>query len=103
MGAWVGRSRTLKLVYSPAARLDLLRIRQFYAELGSHRGLRLAARLRAELKLLKRHPRLGQRIDDPLLGDIEMRRLIVDELEVRYAVANGELRILRVWHGREHR
>ncbi len=103
MGTGAKGFGAVKLLYSPAVRIDLERIRRFYAELDSDRGLRLGVHLRAELKLLKHHPRLGQPIDDPDLGEIEMRRLIIAGCEVRYAIVGDEIRILRIWHGREER
>ena len=103
MGAQLGQAAVMKLVYAPEVRADLLRIRSFYLEFDSNRGLRLGVQLRAELKLLNRYPRLGQRIDDAALGDVEMRRLMISGCDVRYAIAGREVRVLRSWHEREDR
>jgi plasmid stabilization system protein ParE len=46
-------------------------------------------------------PRLGERVDRP--GSQEIRRIFAGDYEVRYAIVESEINVVRVWHTRENR
>ena len=71
-------SRTLRLVWSPAARNDLIRLRDFIGEQNPDAARRAAEALKKAANLLLEHPGIGPRIEDR-----EDRELFVDTLRVK--------------------
>jgi len=95
-------SRTLRLVWSPAARRDLIRLRQFIEPHNPAAARRAAAALRKAASLLREQPGIGRRIEGR-----EDRELPVSfgrrGYLLRYRLHADTIVILRVWHGLEDR
>jgi hypothetical protein len=51
--------------------------------------------------LLQYHPRLGVRL--PEFSPREVRRLFVDDYELRYEIRGNTIFIINLWHTREDR
>lgn len=96
------RSRTLTLVWSPAARRDLVRLRQFIEPHNPAAARRAASALRKAGDLLREQPGIGKRIEGR-----DDRELIVPfgkrAYLLRYRLHEDTIVILRIWHGREER
>lgn len=95
-------SRTLRLVWSPAARNDLIRLRDFIGEHNPDAARRAAEALKKAANLLLEHPGIGPRIEDR-----EDRELFVPFGQrgyvLRYRLDEETIVILRLWHGLEDR
>lgn len=92
----------MKLVYSPEALGDLVRLREFIAEKNPAAAQRISIALLNGIEPLKQFPRLGVEVrqaPDPKT----IRDLVVDRYVVRYLVTEKTIFILRVWHHREDR
>ena len=95
-------SRTLRLVWSPAARNDLIRLREFIGEHNPDAARRAAEALKKAADLLLKHPGIGPRIEGR-----EDRELFVPFGQrgyvLRYRLDEETIVILRLWHGLEDR
>jgi plasmid stabilization system protein ParE len=92
--------RKLKLVWSPAARQDLIRLRKFIEPHNPDAARRAAGALKKATSLLAEHPAIGGRLEDR--EDREMfvpygRRGYI----MRYRLHEETIVIVRVWHVRE--
>ncbi|MEJ2327297.1 MAG: type II toxin-antitoxin system RelE/ParE family toxin [Chromatiaceae bacterium] len=96
------RSRALKLVWSQAARRDLIRLREFIEPHNPAAARRAAALLRKAANLLQEQPGIGRRIEGR-----EDRELSVPFGQrgylLRYRLHEDTIVILRIWHGLEDR
>ena len=94
--------RTLKLVWSPAARNDLIRLRDFIRQHNPDAARRAAEDLKKAASLLLEHPGIGTRVVDR-----EDRELFVPFGQrgyiLRYRLDEETVVILRLWHGLEDR
>ena len=95
-------SRTLRLVWSAAARNDLIRLRDFIDEHNPDAARRAAEALKKAANFLLEHPGIGPRIEDR-----EDRELFVPFGQrgyvLRYRLDEETIVILRLWHGLEDR
>lgn len=89
----------MKLVFSVAARDDLIRLREFITEKNPRAARRVARLLRRSIQKLKDHPRIGK----PTEALPWCRDLAVSSYVVRYRIDGQTVEIIRVWHGREDR
>jgi plasmid stabilization system protein ParE len=96
------RPRVLKLVWSPAARRDLIRLREFIEPDNPAAARRAAAILSKAANLLQEQPGIGRRIEGR-----EDRELSVPFGQrgylLRYRLHEDTIVILRIWHGLENR
>jgi plasmid stabilization system protein ParE len=96
------RPRVLKLVWSPAARRDLIRLREFIEPDNPAAARRAAAILSKAANLLQEQPGIGRRIEGR-----EDRELSVPFGQrgylLRYRLHEDTIVILRIWHGLEDR
>lgn len=94
--------RTLRLVWSPPARYDLIRLRDFIRQHNPDAAGRAAEALKKATNLLLEHPGIGPRIEDR-----EDRELFVPFGQrgyvLRYRLDEDTIVILRLWHGLEDR
>ena len=95
----------MKLAFSREARSDFVRLRAFIAEHGPTAAERAARRLIQGIKRLVRHPRLGKRVGiaPGQIAPEEIRDWLVGDYVIRYLIANDQLIVLRLWHGKENR
>ena len=91
----------MRLRWWGAAIDDLGRLHRFLRPKNRQAADRLLRDLRLGALKLVDLPRKRERIDLP--GPREIRRLLVDDYELRYELIGDEIRILRVWHTRESR
>jgi toxin ParE1/3/4 len=90
----------MRLIFSRAAVLDLVRLREFIAMHNPGAVKRVSRRLRGAIKGLVNNPQIGRPVPD-LPG--EVRELIFGKYIARYEVRAHSLYILRIWHGKEDR
>ena len=91
----------MRLIWSTRAVRELVRLQTFLAETSPQAAARVARTVVAAVDRLQQQPRIGVRLEG--FGDHEVRRIIVGNYEVRYAIADAALRILALWHTRERR
>ena len=95
----------MKLAFSREARGDFVRLRALVAEHGPAAAERAARRLIQEIERLVRYPRLQKRVcivsDQTAPG--ENRDWLVGDYVVKYLIANNQIIVLRLWHGKENR
>ena len=92
----------MKLVYSREAIADLVRLRAFIAEYDPGAAARIAADLVARMDQLCRFPGMGRSVAETPQPDT-VRDFVFGKYVVRYAVHEGALVVLRVWHHFEDR
>ena len=94
--------RTLRLVWSPAARNDLIRLRDFISQHNPDVARRAAEALKQAANLLLEHPGIGPRVEDR-----EYRELFILFWQrgnvLRYRLDEETIVKLRLWHGLENR
>jgi plasmid stabilization system protein ParE len=91
----------VKLVYSPQAVQDLVRLRQFIAEKDPVAAARVAAELVGRIEQLLNFPEMGRPVpQSPEPGAV--RDFVFGSYVVRYTVHPSALAILRIWHQLEH-
>jgi plasmid stabilization system protein ParE len=90
------RSRALKLVWSPAARRDLIRLREFIEPHNPAAARRAAAVLRKAANLVQEQPGIGRQIagreDRELSVPFGQRGYLL-----RYRLHEDAIVILRIW------
>ena len=96
------RSRTPTLIWSTAARADLVRLRQFIEPHNPEAARRAAQSLKKAAHLIQQHPGIGKRLegrqDRELFVPFGQRGYIV-----RYRLDGDAIVILKIWHGLEER
>ncbi len=88
------------VVVSPAARLDLLGIRDYIAvELSNpDAAVRILAQLRAAIEGLRDYPERGRPLDARLAVHTEYRFLVCESYRVFYLIHGDTVEIIRVLH-----
>ncbi|MFY9821451.1 MAG: type II toxin-antitoxin system RelE/ParE family toxin [Thermoanaerobaculia bacterium] len=92
----------MRLIYSPEALADLVRLREFIAEKNPAAAQRISKELLDRIEYLKQFPLLGTQVKqapDPKA----IRDFFADRYVVRYLVTEKTIFILRIWHHREDR
>ena len=92
----------MKISWNSKGLRDLSRLYVFLEARSPLAAAKMIQRLsRAPDKLLV-HSRLGERLEG--FGDDEVRRMLVDDYEIRYQIEGETIHILRIWHSlEEHR
>lgn len=92
----------MRIRWSFAARSDLVRLRDFLKPVNPPAAARVARSLQsAPARLLLDNPRLGVRLD--AIASREVRRLFVDDYELRYEIQGDTIIVVRLWHTKEDR
>lgn len=95
-------TRELKLVWSPAARRDLIRLREFIEPHNPSAAKRSSEKIRKAAKLIRDNPAIGTRIEDR-----EDREFFTPFGQggyiLRYQIIGQAIVILKIWHSRENR
>lgn len=95
-------SRKLKLVWSPAARRDLIRLREFIEPHNPRAAKRSSEKIRKTTKLILDYPAIGTRIENR--GDREFYTPFGQGGYIlRYQIIEQNIVILKIWHPREDR
>lgn len=95
-------TQKLNLVWSLAARRDLIRLREFIEPNNPHAARRSSEKIRETTKLIRDNPGIGTRVegrDDYELFTPFGRYGYI----LRYIIIRQEIVILRIWHTREDR
>jgi plasmid stabilization system protein ParE len=92
----------MRVRWTDHARFDLVRLHEFLASVNRHVAARVVRSLRAAPeRLLRDNPRLGPRLSEH--APREVRRLFVDDYEIRYEIVGDLIIVVRLWHTREDR
>lgn len=91
----------MNLRFAPEAINDLVRLREFIEAENPAAARRIAGKLLFGLEKLKVFPELGLKVERAPDPD-KVRDLYVGNYAVRYLIADSEIVVLRLWHGKEH-
>ena len=91
----------MRLIWSPLAQADAVRLHRFLAPKNPRAATQAIRGLRAAARRLLAYPQLGELVDGIELRDV--RRIFVDDYELRYQVRGETIAVLRIWHTRENR
>ena len=91
----------MQLHWTAQALSDLARLYDFLAPVNRQAAARTVQSLTRAPERLAMHPRLGEMLEE--FAPREVRRLIVGHYELRYAIKDGAIYVLRLWHTREAR
>jgi addiction module RelE/StbE family toxin len=91
-------ARKHRLLWTGPALDDLREIRDYVSRDNPSAAKKLASSIRKAVLRLQRHPRSGRAV--PELPASGYREVIVTPYRIVYAIANGVVVVLRVWHGR---
>ena len=95
-------TQKLTLVWSPAARRDLIRLREFIQPHNPRAAQRAAAAIRKAARLISENPSIGQQLegrqDRELFTPFGHRGYVL-----RYQIIGQKILMLKVWHALEDR
>ena len=91
----------MKLQWTGPALGDLRRLEKFLTPVNRNAAKRVISAIRTNVRRALDHPQMGERVEE--IGSREVRRLLIDQYELRYEVLPDLIRVLRVWHMREDR
>lgn len=91
----------MDLVWTDASLSDLDRIYRHLEPVSPQAASRTMRVLAAAPRRLLEFPRIGARLNE--FEPREIHRVIVDDYEIRYEIAQDTIFILRVWHTKEDR
>jgi plasmid stabilization system protein ParE len=89
------------LIWTQAAASDLRRLHYFLSVVNDSAATRAVRLIVSRARRIPENPGLGSRI--ARYGRHEVRRIVVGQYEIRYAVRDRDIAILRVFHHRERR
>ncbi len=91
----------MNLRFAPEAVEDLVRLRMFIEERNPSAAKRIAKDLLLGMEKLKVFPEIGLKVERAFEPQ-RIRDLFVGNYTVRYLIGDGEIVVLRIWHGKEH-
>ena len=91
----------MNLRYAPEAIEDLIRLREFVENSNPTAAQRIATDLLLGMEKLKVFPEIGLKVDRAFEPH-RIRDLYIGNYTVRYLIADGEIVVLRLWHGKEN-
>ena len=80
---------------------DLARLHSFLADVNPRAAAKTVLLITGADDRLPNNPRIGMRLEE--FNTEEVRRLIAGQYEVRYAIAEETIFVLRLWSTREDR
>lgn len=87
----------MKLQFTQSAQRDLVRLREFIAEVNPSAAVRVSQRLKKFIQRINDQPEMGVNVENiPGVQD-----LVAGDYIVRYMVLEQDIYILRIWHGKE--
>lgn len=89
------------LRWTTSAERDLVRLHAFLATINPRAAAQVVRQLITGAEQLIQYPQLGVKLEEFLPRDV--RRMIIDDYELRYELTDEAIYILRLWHGREDR
>ncbi len=90
----------MNLRFSPESIDDLIRLREFIEDKNPAAAQRIANDLLLGLEKLKVFPEIGLEVERAFEPQ-RIRDLFIGNYTVRYLVGDGEIVVLRIWHGKE--
>lgn len=98
----MSKTQKLTLVWSPAARRDLIRLREFIQPHNPRAAQRVAAAIRKAARLISENPAIGGKLegrqDRELFTPFGQRGYVL-----RYQIIDPKIVILKIWHTLEDR
>lgn len=91
----------MNLRFAPEAVEDLVRLRNFIEDKNPVAAQRIANDLILGLEKLKVFPEIGLKVERAFEPQ-RIRDLFVGNYTVRYLIGDGEIVVLRIWHGKEN-
>jgi plasmid stabilization system protein ParE len=91
----------MHVVWTAPAERDLQRVYNFLANKNHLAAAKVVDALSEAPNRLLIQPRVGQRIET--ITSREVRRIVVGQYEIRYAVVGEVTRVVRIFHTREER
>lgn len=91
----------MTLKWTTNAERDLVRLHAFLAPVNPRAAAQVAQQLVASAEQLLTYPQLGVQLDQFTPRDV--RRMIIEDYELRYEITENAIYILRIWHDRENR
>ncbi len=91
----------MNLRFAPEAVDDLVRLRKFIEEKNPTAAQRVANDLLLGFEKLKVFPEIGLKVERAFDPN-RIRDLFIGLYTVRYLIGDGEVVILRIWHGKEN-
>ena len=92
----------MNLRYAPEAIEDLVRLREFIKKNNPTAAQRLARDLLLGMEKLKVFPEIGLKVERAFEPH-RIRDLYIGNYTVRYFIGDGEIVVLRLWHGKENK
>jgi plasmid stabilization system protein ParE len=91
----------MNLRFTPEAVEDLVRLRTFVEEKNPTAAQRIAKDLLLGMEKLKVFPEIGLKVKRAFEPQ-RIRDLFIGNYTVRYLIGDGEIVVLRIWHGKEN-
>jgi len=91
----------MNLRFTPEAVEDLVKLRTFVEEKNPTAAQRIAKDLLLGMEKLKVFPEIGLKVERAFEPQ-RIRDLFVGNYTVRYLIGDGEIVVLRIWHGKEN-
>ncbi len=91
----------MRLQWTSSANRDLIRLYDFLNAVNFHAAAKVVQQLVMAAERLLTHPQLGERLTE--FSPRHVRRLIINDYELRYELTETTITVLRLWHCREDR
>ena len=91
----------MTLKWTTSAERDLVRLHAFLAPVNPRIAAQVVQQLVASAEQLLTYPQLVVQLDQFTPRDV--RRMIIEDYELRYEITENAIYILRIWHDRENR
>ena len=92
----------MNLRFTPEAIEDLIRLREFIKKNNPTAAHRIARDLLLGMEKLKVFPEIGLKVERAFEPH-RIRDLYIGNYTVRYLIGDGEIVVLRLWHGKENK
>ena len=87
--------------WTSKAHSDLVRLHEFLVPVNPQAAARVVRALVGAAGRLTEHPRIGEKLEQ--YEQLEVRRILIGDYEMRYEIREPTIYILRLWHTRERR
>ena len=91
----------MELKWTSKALSDLARLYNFLAPANALAAARIVQALTTAPGRIIENPRIGEKLDE--FAPREVRRILVNNYEIRYEIQELNIYVLRIWHTREDR
>ena len=91
----------MNLRFAPETIEDLIRLREFIEKKNPTAAQRIAGDLLLGMEKLKVFPEIGLKVERAFEPH-RIRDLYIGNYTVRYLIGDGEIVVLRLWHGKEN-